>query len=225
MTKQAPIPTPSIMPIASDRGDWHRKLELVNFVNTYYILRDVENLPDMHTVLIVGSGKGLDVPVLSWRGFDVTTLDIDPTFQADHVGSVHDMTMFEGGRFDVVVVSHVLEHLAEPYLDISLAELARVARFALVYLPRDAWHQVWCRFQVDLRINLNFTLDIRNPFHRPDGITPRYMSGQHFWHVGMRGFTVHDLKRRMERFFDVLSVYRNPDRPVSQNFVLRSRKH
>jgi len=46
------------------------------------------------------------------------------------------------------------------------------------------------------------------------------MAGQHFWQVGMRGFTIRDLKQRMSHYFSVLSTYRNPDRPVSQNFLL-----
>ncbi len=225
MTIKSPVPTPTIMPISGDRIAWRHNLDLVNFVNTFYVLRDVESLPDVNTVLIIGSGKGLDIPVLSWRGLQVTTLDIDPVFQPDFVGSVHDMKMFKTGSFDAAVASHVLEHLAEPYLDTSLAELSRVARYAVIYLPLHAWHQVWFRFQVDKRIDINFTLDLRNPFHKPDGITPRYMSGQHFWHVGMSGFTVADLKRRMEPYFYILSVYRNPDRPVSHNFVLRSKQH
>jgi SAM-dependent methyltransferase len=211
------------MPIKGDRETWRRNIELVNFVNTYYVMRDIEALPDVKTVLMVGSGKGLDVPVLTWRGFKVSTLDIDPAFEPDFVGSVDNLGIFKDAEFDVAVASHVLEHLAEPYLDGSLKELARVARYSIVYLPRDSWLPIWLSLKLDTRADFNFVLEPRNPFHRPDGVTPRYMSGQHFWHLGMKGFTVCDLKRRMSKYFEVLTTYRNPDRPVSQNFVLRSR--
>jgi hypothetical protein len=81
------------------------------------------------------------------------------------------------------------------------------------------------RFRSNFRdIDLSMILDLFNYFDRPDGVTPRYMEGQHYWEVGMRGYRKIDLIRRMSRLFHVLESYRNRDWLPSQNFVLRSKE-
>jgi hypothetical protein len=161
--------------------------------------------------------------VLRWKGYDVTTFDIDRTFQPDHVGSVHDMRGIGDRAFDAVIASHVLEHLAVPYLDRALGEIARVGRFALIYLPVAGRHgQI--RLTPGVRgWSWSGMWDLFNPFHRPDGVNPRYRENQHFWEIGMRGHRVKDVTRRLDRHFEVLAAYRNPDWIYSYNFVLRSR--
>jgi hypothetical protein len=66
-------------------------------------------------------------------------------------------------------------------------------------------------------------VSIFNPLEKPDGVTPRYMGGQHFWELGVRGFRRRDLKRRMSQFFEILSVYTNRDWLGSFNFILKSK--
>jgi methyltransferase family protein len=218
----APAPEPAVMPV--DRELWFRHLDLSNFVNAYYQFRDVSRFDNCRRVLIVGPGQGLQTEVLKWRGFDVTTLDIDETFKPDVVGSVHDMSLFKDGEFDAVIASHVLEHLAVTYLDPALSELSRVATHALIYLPVAGRH-VQARFQPGFKgIDLSLVVDVFNYLHRPSGVEPKYCGGQHFWEVGMRGFRVRDVTRRMASCFDVLDVYRNRDWNPSVNFVLRSRR-
>jgi hypothetical protein len=222
MTKLPEVPAPAVMPI--DREAWAKELNITNFVNTYYQYRDLRRLPAVRRILIVGPGQGLDTHVLRWREYDVTTFDIDATFAPDHIGSVHDLTMFRDGEFDAVIASHVLEHLAVPYLDSALAELARVARFALIYLPTAGRHGQ-ARLVPGVRGWVwSLAWDWFNYAERPDGVTPRYRENQHFWEVGMRGFRVKDVKRRLQRYFDVLAAYRNPDWIYSYNFVLRARR-
>jgi SAM-dependent methyltransferase len=207
-----------------DRETWAQVLSISNFVNTYYQYRDLQALPDVRRVLIVGPGQGLDTQVLRWRGYEVTTLDIDDTFSPDITASVHDMHMLQDGQFDAVIASHVIEHQAEPYLDTSLAEIARVGRYALIYLPVAGRH-FHMRFMPGvLSIDRSLLIDIFNWFHKPDGVTARYCGNQHFWEIGMRGWKVKDILRRFDPHFDVLSVYRNVDWAPSQNFVLRSKR-
>lgn len=215
------VPTPTVMPV--DRHRWARELHLSNFVNTYYEYRDLQSLPDCRRVLIIGPGQGLDVQVLKWRGYDIETFDIDDTFKPDHQGSVHDLRLFASGSFDAIVASHVLEHLAEPYLNIALAEIARVSRYALVYAPVAGRH-AQLRLHLGVKgIELGGTVDMFNYLERCDGVAARYMAGQHFWEVGRRGFSVAALQRRFRVHFDILSHYRNRDWLPSYNFVLRSR--
>jgi hypothetical protein len=219
--KKESVPTPDVMPI--DRKAWAGELNLSNFVNTYHQFRDLRACGDLRKVLIVGPGQGLDTQVLRWRGYEVVTLDIDDTFKPDVIGSVHDMFMFGDGQFDAVIASHVLEHLAVPYLDVCLRELARVGKYSIIYLPVAGRH-FQLRLLMDLKgIDLSLTFDLFNYFHRPDGITPRYCQGQHFWEIGYKGYRVKDIRRRMSKFFEVLSISRNKTWNLSMNFVLRSK--
>jgi hypothetical protein len=216
------IPIPERMPI--DRERWAKDLHLSNFVNSYYQYRDLRRLRDCKKVLIVGPGQGLDACVLKWCGYDIHTFDIDEAFKPDHIGSVHDLSRFQVGAFDAVVASHVLEHLALPYLDRSLQELARVARYALIYLPVHGRHAQFRLIPGFGGFDWSIVTDLFNWFEKPDGLTRDYMSGQHYWEVGMRGFRVHDLIGRFSANFDVLENYRNRDWLPSQNFVLRSKR-
>ena len=215
------IPKPTKMPSnAMIRED---RLSLVNFINSYYIYRDITRCTGVRKILIIGPGQGLDTEILKCRGFDVTTLDIDDAFSPDVLGSIHKLDMFEDKQFDLIVASHVLEHLAITYLDQSLKEMARVSKYSVVYLPVHGRH-FQGRVKMDVKgIDLSYIFDLFNYFHKPDGVTPRYCQGQHFWEVGMRGFRVKDLKERFGRYFEILDDYRNKDWLPSYNFVLRSK--
>jgi len=214
------IPSPSVMPV--DREKWASELHLSNFINTYYQYHDLQLCGDVKKVLIIGPGQGLDTQILKWRNYEVTTFDIDAAFCPDVVGSVHDLSMFDDCSFDVVIASHVLEHLAVPYLDCSLGELARVGRYCLVYLPIAGRH-FQLRLKIDIKgFDLSFIFDFYNYFHKPDGITPRYCSGQHYWEIGMRGFRPKDFADRLAQYFRILSAYRNKDWLPSYNFILES---
>ncbi len=209
------------MPV--DRKAWAEQLNLSNFVNTYCQDRDLQSLGSCQKILIVGPGQGFEVLVLKWRGYQVTTFDIDETFAPDVTGSVHDLHIFGNKEFDAVLVSHVLEHIAVPYLDSALQEIGRVGKYALIYLPVAGRHGQ-LRFIPGIRgIQLSWIWDLFNYFEKPDGITPRYCEKQHFWELGMRGFRVKDITKRMEKYFVLLSSYRNRDWMPSYNFVLRSK--
>ncbi len=211
------------MPI--DREAWADQLNLSNFINTYYQYRDLQLYGDGKKLLIIGPGQGLDTQVLKWRKYEVTTFDIDKTFNPDVIGSVHDLSMFDNGSFDVVIASHVLEHLAVPYLDRCLSELSRVGKYCLIYLPVAGRH-FQLRLRMDIKgIDLSFLLDLFNYFHRPDGVTLNYCARQHYWEIGMRGFRVKDMTRRLSKYFKVISAYRNKDWLPSYNFVLESIRH
>jgi hypothetical protein len=210
------------MPV--NRDQWAQELSLSNFVNSYYQYRDLQRLKDCRKLLIVGPGQGLDTCVLKWRGYEVQTFDIDETFKPDHIGSVHDLSRFADAAFDAVIASHVLEHLALPYLDRCLSELARVARYSLIYLPVHGRHAQLRMTPGFGGFDWSFIADICNWFEKPDGMTPRYMSGQHYWEVGMREFRIRDLVRRFSVHFEILDTYRNRDWLPSQNFVLKSKR-
>jgi Methyltransferase domain len=215
------VPEPSVMPV--NRQEWGKQLNISNFINAYYQYKDIQSLEKCKEILIVGPGQGLERAILNWRGYAVTTLDIDSTFSPDYIGSVHDLNMFSSGQFDAVIASHVLEHLAVPYLDAALKELSRVSRNAIIYLPIFGKHFQWRFMTGGRKIDISIISDVYNWFIAPDGVSPRYMAGQHFWEVGMRGFKTRDLKKRFSSYFRILRTYRNRDWLASMNFILKSK--
>jgi predicted SAM-dependent methyltransferase len=220
-THSGTSPQPAVMPI--DREEWRRRLDISNFVNSYYQYRDVQRWPDARKILIIGPGQGLDTAVFRSRGYKVVTFDIDATFEPDVIGSVHDLSSFADREFDVAIASHVLEHLPPEYLDRSLSELARVARYCIVYLPVTGRI---ARLRVTPGIrgwDWSFTISLFNFFDKPDPRRPKYCRGQHYWEVGRRGFTRKNLHRRFSKFFHVAGSYHNPDWIMSMNYILEAR--
>jgi predicted SAM-dependent methyltransferase len=209
------------MPVDIDQ--WSQQLDASNFANAHAQYRDVVSLGEVSSILIIGPGQGLDCAVFKWRGYKVTTLDIDDRLSPDVVGSAHDLSMFHDKAFDVVIASHVLEHLPPAYLDAAIAELARVAHHALVYLPIAG--RIWrLRVMPGLRgWDWTFAMHLCNPFNRPDPKNPRFCEGQHYWEVGRPGYSRQQIKERFARHFDVRSAYWNPDWLNSINYVLSAR--
>jgi hypothetical protein len=130
--------------------------------------------------------------------------------------------MFADQQFDAVLASHVLEHLPPAFLDTAIAELARVARFAIVYLPVSGRHVQFRLFPGFGARDFSWIVDLFHWFKKPDPLKARFMGGQHFWEIGVRGYRLRGVMGRLQRHFDLLSVYRNRDWNVSQNFVLKS---
>ena len=220
--RSRPVPPPA--PMGVDRKAWANELPLSAFINAYYQVRDVRSLPNCQRILVVGPGQGLVVPILRWRGYSVETFDIDSTFAPDHLGSAHDLGRFSAGQFDAIIVSHVLEHLAEPHLDAALGEMARVGRYSLIYLP-VAGRYASLRMQPGIRhLDWHLRFNLFNYLERPDGVTRKYSGGEHYWEIGRRGFRVRDVKARLERFFVIVRAYRNVDWLPSYSFVVQSRQ-
>jgi len=215
------VSVPAPMPV--DRQEWAKQLNLSNFVNAYYQYRDLQSLQGCRKILIVGPGQGLDTQILKWRGYEVQTFDIDETFRPDFIGSVHDLSRFADRQFDAIIVSHVLEHLPVTYLDEALREISRVGRYALIYLPVHGRHAQLRLIPGFKGIDISLIIDLFNYFRKPDGAVPRYMTGMHYWEIGMRGWRVRDVAKRLSRYFHVEASYRNKEWLPSYNFVLKSK--
>lgn len=221
---EPPIPAPRPMPV--DKEQWLSELHLSNFHNAYYEYRDTRRcIGQAGRILVVGPGQGLGVLVLRSRGYVVTTYDLDADMKPDHLGSVHDMSDFADRAFDLVIASHVLEHMSFALLDSALRELARVARHALVYLPFAGRHIDMALVRRQSAVEHHLRVNIPPFWRRPSQTEARFAGGQHFWEIGVRGITTRTVSRAMSRYFDVLECYQNPHWLVSMNFVLRSHSH
>lgn len=81
-----------------------------------FLASEYATIPAGASVLLVGSGGEIRRQLgrhASTRGFHVLSLDIDPDQRPDIVG---DVSVYDFGtkRFDVVILSEVLEHLVSP---------------------------------------------------------------------------------------------------------------
>jgi hypothetical protein len=219
--KEYPEPTP--MPV--DSYAWKNELNLSNFVNAFSQFRDISSIKNIKSILIIGPGQGLETEILRWKHYKVTTLDIDAIFEPDIVASCHDLSIFQDGEFDLVIASHVVEHLPIRYLDQSLDEIARVGKFALIYVP-IAGRKIHFRFKPGfLNIDYSIIIDLFSFWKRPNELKPEYCNGQHYWELGLYGFRKSQFTKRLTRQFEVIRAYRNVEWIPSYNFVLKSKKN
>jgi hypothetical protein len=208
------------MPV--DAEQYRRSMSLTNFVNAYYQMRDVLSYKP-RKVLIIGVGVGLEPLVLRHKlGLETTTYDIDARFGPDIIGSIHNMSVFADRQFDVVVASHVLEHLPFAYFGAARDELARVSRHAVVYLPFAGRH-LECKFTYAQRVReLALRLSIP-PVRRIRGDRAELQGGQHYWECGYPGFSVRRIARLLAERFIIDQRYHNRDWTYSLNFLLTAR--
>jgi hypothetical protein len=212
---------PRVHPMPVDAQKYAQNISVVNFINAYAQVRDILNY-GARSVLIVGIGVGLESIILRHKyNIEVCTLDIDPGFKPDIVGSVHKMDMFKDQQFDVVVASHILEHLPFSLFDQSLSELSRVARHAIIYLPYGGRHLEW-KFSYCQRVR-EYALRLHIPLMlMTDGESLVLQEGYHYWECGIPGFSVSKITSLLAKHFQIDNRYHNKEWKYSINFCLTS---
>jgi hypothetical protein len=212
---------PHRMPVSGK--EYASKYSLTTFINAYYQVRDcMEYAPE--TVLIVGVGVGLEGTLLREKfARRVTTLDIDGDFGVDYTGSVHNMDMFADQQSDVCIASHILEHMAFRYFETSLAEIARLSKHALIYLPYGGRHMElkFVRAQREKEYQIKWSIPT---FRLIDGTKPELYGGEHYWECGYRNFEPRKIRAIIAKYFQVDNMYHNSDWKYSLNFCPTSRR-
>lgn len=119
------------------------------------------------SVLEIGAGDGSLLQQLSDRGFseDLHALEISAsgvqTIRSKNIAGLRDCQLFDGytlpydnDRFDLVVLSHVVEHLEHPRQ--LLAEAARVGRHLFVEVPLEDTLRMTSDYVADRVGHINF---------------------------------------------------------------------
>jgi SAM-dependent methyltransferase len=78
------------------------------------------------TALDVGARAGVQTRWLRERGYQVTSIDVDPVFDECLKVDANQRLPFADGSFDLIWCSEVIEHLHEP--EFALQELRRVTK-------------------------------------------------------------------------------------------------
>jgi SAM-dependent methyltransferase len=125
-------------------------------------------------ILEVGVGNGTVSTILRARGFDVTTVDLDPALAPDVMGDVRNLPL-PNNSFDTVLAAEVLEHLPWEDVRLAVAEIARVARRGVVLSVPDA------------NVAFDLTASIPNVFHLARMLARRRLPLRHaLWALSVR---------------------------------------
>ena len=158
----------------------------------------------------------MEAAILRTWNVDVTVMDIDPALSPDVLGSVDDLSMFDDKQFDIIIASHVLEHLPFEYFDRCLSEISRVTKSALIYLP-FACLVPELRLSIEPIFRKSFRLRI------PLFWKNHKFNGEHYWEIGVKGHSLSNTRQVIARRFDIIADYHNWDWRYSYNFVVTSK--
>lgn len=202
---------------------WGRWLSYYNQINE--VLRIA---PRGSRILEVGPGEQITSHVLRKFGYDVVTLDKDPSLGSDIVADIRDMDL-PADSFDVVLAFQVLEHV--PYEDFGrvLRNFHRVTkRFCVISLPLSGPEVV-----VALRLPRVPFAPAFPPFGRPLTLSfkltlpqrpRRHPLPKHQWEMGKRGYSMRRIKRDLrDAGFTIGKSFHLPQNLFWTFFVLEKR--
>jgi len=131
-----------------DSETWQWR-ELGGAVKADNIARIAHGLP-IHSILDIGCGTGAILAQLAQANFgeayyalDVTQAAVDLVKQREDIPHLNEAKVFDGSQipyatkqFNLAILSHVIEHLADPKPLIQ--EAARVAHYVVIEVPLEA---------------------------------------------------------------------------------------
>ena len=184
------------------------------FVSYWHQINELVKLR-ARSYLEIGIGNSLVANYLRQRGFNVTTMDIDPYLTPDLLGSVAKIP-FTNESFDVVACFELLEHLPYEQLIPMLQEIRRVSKkFVVLSLP-DANRVL--RFYVHLPKIGELKKFIPLPRLKP---LKHEFNGKHYWEIGKEEFPLHRIISDVERAgFYIKKTYRVFGIPYHRFFIL-----
>lgn len=198
-------------------------VEKGRWITYWYQINEVVNLTQGNDVLEIGIGDRTVSNYLRERGYNVTTLDINPSFHPDFVGDVTKLP-FKSNVFDVVLCAQVLEHLPFHYFEESLSELVRVSNDGVVIsLPNPS---LCMRVAIRLPFIREKTYSIKYGiplFWRERDNKPYEIHGRHrhYFEVGEKEYSLKRIIGIMEEYCRVLRYYQPDEVPQKRFFVLK----
>jgi 2-polyprenyl-3-methyl-5-hydroxy-6-metoxy-1,4-benzoquinol methylase len=166
----------------------------------------------------VGIGTDMLTPILKNFNYKVSTMDIIDELNPDFVGSLHELDkVVENKKFDLIVCSHILEHIPYNLFETCLEQIQRHSRYSLIYLPDSG-----IAFGAELRIlpkwRKIFTLFL--PIFKFKKI---HFNGEHYWELDLKETPRKKVINDISQYFKIIKKYRNQHWDNSYNFILESK--
>lgn len=173
---------------------------LERFISYFYQI-DCIRETGAKSVLFIGVGDGLVTDLIK-KGYEVTTMDIDPALKPDVVGDIRALP-FKDASFDLVCAFEVLEHIPLEEDKAALKEIARVSKGdALISIPHR-------RTGLELVFKFPYIRSLlKREFLRLALLVPvRFpglaISGQHHWEIDGRTTSLSSFRTLLRQHFAI----------------------
>jgi len=182
--------------VRSDHYQFGRYAHPGRFASYFYQLKLTLEL-EPATVLEVGVGdKVFGHYLQDHSNIAYTSLDVAEDLHPDIVGDIFTMPC-KDNAYDVVCCFEVLEHLPYAHVPRALAELARVAKKAVVlsvphFGPRT-------QFFLKLPFVPEIKVAVKVPFPRT-----HIFNGEHYWELGAKGYTARAFRTLLSEYGTVI---------------------
>jgi len=193
---------------------------LERFISYFYQI-DFIRKAKAKKILFIGIGDGLVSDYLKKiPEMEVVTYDIDPALHPDVVGDVRCLS-FKDNEFDLVVAFEVLEHIPFKEFTVALSDLARISKEKVILsLP---FRQT--SFEFIVRLPFIRTLFKRSFFRFLWTIPIRFpgfeVSGQHYWEIDSKQFSIKKVRSIIKKNFDILFEQKALLNPYRYFFMLQ----
>jgi len=169
------------------------------------------------TVLELGIGPGFFKALMSHCGIPVTTVDIDPELNPDHLASATDLP-FADDSYECVCAFQMLEHLPYEESCRAFSEMVRVAQKHIVISLPDA--------KKIRPLSIQYAKSERVIFLIPrPRISPRphKFNGQHFWEINKKGYLLPKIIGDFTRHHKIriVNTYRVKENPYHRFFIFK----
>ncbi len=181
----------------STRGDYHRNLDMNwSYTPTYLrkmkeVSRFIDRFPLNTPILDAGCGEGVLVDEYRSKGRPIQGLDLNYSSSLVEQGDILSMP-YETGRFEVVFLLDVFEHLSYSDQPKALKEIRRVLRpNGSLFLSVPNMAHLNARFLLLFRGRFDRTdVELNHPGERPLGENLRLLVDSGFEVVELKGITL-----------------------------------
>jgi hypothetical protein len=161
-------------------------------------------------ILIAGAGDHTISDFFSRQGVKVQTLDVDANLFPDYLCDIRDIDKIKE-KFDIVVVSEVLEHLNFEHIPELLTKLSKIGKYILISVPYVYLRLIGQNcgkirlFGNVFLISDNGYLKLRMPyfFWNPKKY-PDSNYDIHKWSIGFKGYSRARFRKLLLRDYDIL---------------------
>lgn len=203
--------------------DFDEYLDTSRWTSYYHQIQSVHRVARLlgkkhPSVLVVGVGDRIVVDVLKSMGMRVVTVDIDPKLKPDYVRTLPRLNFPKRMSFDSVLCAEVLEHITYDDAEESLHAMSDISRFVIISVPHKSAY-------VSVTVKLPFLSTWKYIFSIPVSFLTHKFRGEHYWELGMRGYSVQRFKNSLSRAgFLLLKDFRVAELPWHHFFLSKRQK-